>query len=131
MAFLEQPFRWLKAITHYRATTSGGPNFPMSCVFAKITEDELATLDLTSWELGLQRGRASAFSNYEPICGRFSASGLQCQGFYSLLWPGGSDFAGLRLRKGSRETWTLDLDTDALGPHQVRIRLERLASPGW
>ena len=26
-AFLEQPLRWLKSISKYKATTSGGPNF--------------------------------------------------------------------------------------------------------
>jgi acyl-CoA synthetase (AMP-forming)/AMP-acid ligase II len=51
MAFLEQPFRWLKAITHYRATTSGGPNFAYELCVCKVSEDELATLDLSSWEL--------------------------------------------------------------------------------
>jgi acyl-CoA synthetase (AMP-forming)/AMP-acid ligase II len=35
-AFLQEPVRWLQAISRYRATTSGGPNLLMSCVFKKL-----------------------------------------------------------------------------------------------
>src|SRR5205823_448612 len=51
MAFLERPLRWLNAITSYRASTSGGPNFAYELCVRKVTEDDLAKLDLSSWEL--------------------------------------------------------------------------------
>src|SRR5262249_15143971 len=36
MAFLQRPFRWLNAISRYRATTSGGPNFAYELCVDKI-----------------------------------------------------------------------------------------------
>lgn len=58
-AFLENPARWLKAISRYKATTSGGPNFAYDLCVNKIPEAERAQLDLSSWTV--------AFNGAEPI----------------------------------------------------------------
>jgi acyl-CoA synthetase (AMP-forming)/AMP-acid ligase II len=46
--FLQRPSRWLKAITKYRATYSGGPNFAFDFCAERIREDELSEIDLSS-----------------------------------------------------------------------------------
>src|SRR5207253_5406220 len=46
--FLQRPLRWLEALTHYRATTSGGPNFAYDLCVRKISPAERATLDLSN-----------------------------------------------------------------------------------
>jgi amino acid adenylation domain-containing protein len=58
-AFLENPARWLKAISRYKATTSGGPNFAYDLCVNKIPEAERAQLDLSTWTV--------AFNGAEPI----------------------------------------------------------------
>lgn len=57
--FLQKPFRWLSAISKYKATTSGGPNFAYDLCVKKMTPEQKAALDLSSWEL--------AFTGAEPI----------------------------------------------------------------
>ena len=57
--FIQKPFRWLQAISHFKATTSGGPNFAYDLCIRKITPKQRATLDLSSWEV--------AFTGAEPI----------------------------------------------------------------
>lgn len=59
MHFLQKPIRWLQAVSRYRATTSGGPNFAYDVVCRKVTAEQLAALDLSNWEI--------AFSGAEPI----------------------------------------------------------------
>lgn len=59
MAFLEQPFRWLQAISKFRATTSGGPNFAYELCIRKITSGQKRELDLSCWTL--------AFNGSEPV----------------------------------------------------------------
>jgi amino acid adenylation domain-containing protein len=59
MAFLQRPLRWLKAISRYRATTSGGPNFAYDLCVRKTSPAERETLDLSSWQV--------AFNGAEPI----------------------------------------------------------------
>ncbi|CAM2008635.1 AMP-binding protein [Acanthopleuribacter pedis] len=60
--FLRRPMRWLRAISRYRATSSGAPNFAYELCLQKVTEKDLAELDLSSWEL--------AFNGAEPIAPR-------------------------------------------------------------
>ncbi len=59
LAFIQKPIRWLKAITRYQTTTSGGPNFAYDLCCRKITEEQRSKLDLSSWEV--------AFTGAEPI----------------------------------------------------------------
>src|SRR3990172_7251856 len=43
--FLKSPITWLAAISKYRATISGGPNFAYDLCIRKITDEQRATLD--------------------------------------------------------------------------------------
>jgi acyl-CoA synthetase (AMP-forming)/AMP-acid ligase II len=46
--FVQHPYRWLKAITDYKVTISVSPNFALELAAASVTDDELATLDLST-----------------------------------------------------------------------------------
>ncbi len=59
MSFLQRPLRWLQAITKYKGTVSGGPNFAYDLCLKRITPEERESLDLSSWTL--------AFNGAEPI----------------------------------------------------------------
>jgi len=59
VAFLQRPLRWLRAISEYGGTTSGGPNFAYELCVRKIAPEERAELDLSPWSL--------AFNGAEPI----------------------------------------------------------------
>ncbi|HEV2704400.1 MAG TPA: AMP-binding protein, partial [Pyrinomonadaceae bacterium] len=59
LAFLQKPARWLQAITRYGATTSGGPNFAYDLCVRKVSAEDLAALDLSSW--------SAAFNGSEPV----------------------------------------------------------------
>ncbi len=50
-AFLQRPSRWLQAISTFKAHTSGGPNFAYDLCVQKVTSDQRAALDLSSWTL--------------------------------------------------------------------------------
>ncbi|HEY4058511.1 MAG TPA: fatty acyl-AMP ligase [Kofleriaceae bacterium] len=57
--FVEKPVRWLAAATAHRATTIGAPNFAFELCTRKVSDAELATLDLSSLRL--------VFASAEPI----------------------------------------------------------------
>ncbi len=50
-AFVERPMRWLRAISDYRGTTSGGPNFAYDLCARKIRAAECEDLDLSCWKI--------------------------------------------------------------------------------
>ncbi|VVN03344.1 Linear gramicidin synthase subunit B [Pseudomonas fluorescens] len=57
--FLGRPMRWLEAISEYRGTISGGPDFAYRLCSERISESALARLDLSGWRV--------AYSGSEPI----------------------------------------------------------------
>jgi amino acid adenylation domain-containing protein len=59
VAFLQQPLRWLRAVSRYRGTTSGGPNFAYDLCVRRVPPAEIETLDLSSWQV--------AFNGAEPV----------------------------------------------------------------
>lgn len=52
-SFLQRPYRWLKAISDYRVTTSGAPNFAYDLCVRRISDEQKKTLDLSSWTTAL------------------------------------------------------------------------------
>jgi acyl-CoA synthetase (AMP-forming)/AMP-acid ligase II len=56
---LQKPLRWLGAISRYRATTSGGPNFAYDLCVRSIPPEKREQLDLSSWQV--------AFNGAEPV----------------------------------------------------------------
>ena len=58
-AFLQRPVRWLEAITRYRGTITGAPNFAFDLCVDKITPEQRENLDLSSLEI--------VFTGAEPI----------------------------------------------------------------
>lgn len=84
VAFLQKPLRWLQAISDYRATQSGGPNFAYDLCVDKITPAQKEGLDLSTWVV--------AYNAAEPIrretLERFARAFAPC-GFRShFLYPG-------------------------------------------
>jgi acyl transferase domain-containing protein/acyl-CoA synthetase (AMP-forming)/AMP-acid ligase II len=58
-AFIQKPVRWLNAISAYRGTCSGAPNFAFDLCVDKIRPEERAGLDLSCWY--------EAFNGAEPV----------------------------------------------------------------
>ncbi|MFN6486986.1 MULTISPECIES: non-ribosomal peptide synthetase/type I polyketide synthase [unclassified Nostoc] len=58
-AFVQQPIRWLKAISHYKANHSGSPNFGYELCVKNTTPEQQKNLDLSRW--------CSAYSGAEPV----------------------------------------------------------------
>ncbi len=83
MHFLQKPLRWLQAISRYKATTSGGPNFAYDLCVNKAKPEQLANLDLSSWEV--------AFSGAEPIQAetleKFNKKFARCGFNYNAFYP--------------------------------------------
>lgn len=76
MALLRDPGVWLSRISHYRAVSSGGPNFAYQLCLDRIPEAELAALDLSCWRwahCGAEPIKARTLSQFEA---RFAHCGL-------------------------------------------------------
>ncbi|MFS0518039.1 fatty acyl-AMP ligase [Nostoc sp. UIC 10607] len=82
MIFLQKPFYWLQAISSYRATTSGGPNFAYDLCVRKITPEQRATLDLSSWEVAFNGAEPVRAETMEQFATLFAPCGFRREAFY-------------------------------------------------
>ncbi|MFJ8098281.1 fatty acyl-AMP ligase [Streptomyces griseofuscus] len=79
--FVQDPYRWLKAITDHRVTISVGPNFAFDLCAQSLTDEEVATLDLS-----LLR---------QVFCGSEPVSGNTMERFEERFAPVGFDAGSL------------------------------------
>jgi acyl-CoA synthetase (AMP-forming)/AMP-acid ligase II/acyl carrier protein len=82
VAFLQRPLRWLQAISRYKATTSGGPNFAYDLCVSKITPELRATLDLSSWEVAFNGAEPVRADTLERFAATFADCGFRREAFY-------------------------------------------------
>ncbi len=80
--FLQKPWRWLDAISRYRATTSGGPDFAYQLCTRKITKKQLASLDLSSWEVAFTGAEPVRAETIEQFASTFAPCGFRKEAFY-------------------------------------------------
>jgi amino acid adenylation domain-containing protein len=99
MAFLQRPLRWLQAISNYKATTSGGPNFAYEMCVNKISPDERLQLDLSSWSVGFNGAEPIRADTLERFASAFESCGFRPDAFRTcyglaeatLIVSGGGD----------------------------------------
>jgi len=82
VAFLQRPLRWLQAISRYKATTSGGPNFAYELCVSKITNEQRETLDLSSWDVAFNGAEPVRAETLERFATAFEPYGFRREAFY-------------------------------------------------
>jgi acyl-CoA synthetase (AMP-forming)/AMP-acid ligase II len=83
LAFVRNPVRWLHAITRFRATTAGGPNFGYELLCrAKVTPEQCAGLDLRSWDLAFIGAEPTRAETIERFAAKFAPYGFRREAFY-------------------------------------------------
>ena len=80
--FLQKPFRWLEAISRYKATTSGGPNFAYDLCIRRTTPEQRASLDLSSWQVAFTGAEPVRAETIEQFAKAFKPCGFNPQAFY-------------------------------------------------
>jgi len=75
--FIQRPIRWLRAITKYRATHSGGPNFAYDYCIQKIKTQDREGLDLSSWVVAFNGSEPVRNQTVKDFYAAFESHGLQ------------------------------------------------------
>lgn len=82
LTFLQRPFRWLQAISQLRAVISGGPNFAYDLCVRKITPEQRATLDLSTWHMAFSGAEPVRAETIERFTAAFAPSGFRREAWY-------------------------------------------------
>jgi acyl-CoA synthetase (AMP-forming)/AMP-acid ligase II/acyl carrier protein len=81
-AFLQKPLRWLSAISRYRATTCGAPDFAYDLCARSIGPEDFAGLDLRSWDLAFCGAEPIRSPTLERFAQTFKPAGFRMEAFY-------------------------------------------------
>ncbi len=82
VSFLQKPLRWLQAISRYRATTSGGPNFAYDMCVQKIDPARRAELDLSSWTVAFNGSEPVRAETLKQFAKAFEPCGFRAEAFF-------------------------------------------------
>jgi amino acid adenylation domain-containing protein len=82
LSFLQRPVRWLEAISRFKGTTSGGPNFAYDLCVRKVTDEERARLDLTSWSVAFNGAESIRSETLERFAAAFEPCGFRREALY-------------------------------------------------
>src|SRR6185369_4081882 len=114
VSFLQQPWRWLEAITRFEITHTGGPNFAYDLCVRRVNREQRARLDLHSWRVAYNGAEPVRFETLQRFANEFGECGFRREAFYPAY---GLAEATLKVTGGSAITCTVR--SDALEKHRV------------
>jgi 1-acyl-sn-glycerol-3-phosphate acyltransferase len=124
LAFLARPARWLATLSRHHGTISAAPNFAFDLCVKRITDAELAGIDLSAWRLAMNGSEAVTADTIARFTARFVPCGFRAEAMgpvYGLaeasvgltVTPPGR---GPRVDAVSRETFERDRQAEQAGP---------------
>ncbi|MGD9546169.1 MAG: fatty acyl-AMP ligase [Candidatus Krumholzibacteriia bacterium] len=128
LAFLKRPLAWIEAISRYRGTTCGGPNFAYDlCAQAAAAADGGLDLDLSRWQVAYVGAEPVRAGTLQRFAKAFERYGFRKEAFFpcyglaevTLIATGGPR---------PRQPEIVRVDGGALAENRIQTR--RLPGPG-
>jgi len=116
--FIQRPIHWLEAISRYKGTHSGAPNFAYDLCVRKIAPEQLINLDLSSWHVtvnGAEPVRAETLKRFAEV---FKPCGFKLETFCPGYGLAEATLAVTALRSQEVPTF-YRIQTDALQQNWV------------
>lgn len=120
MSFIQNPYSWLKAISTYKATTSGGPNFAYDLLCDYVKPEQKLTLDLSSWEIAFSGAEPIRSETLERFYQNFKTCGFRRESFYPCYGMAEATLFITGVKKGTPPLVKY-FDEAALENNQVKV----------
>lgn len=118
IGFIQHPIGWLRAIAHYRATTSGAPDFAYALCARKVKDAQKVGLDLSTWSLAFNGAEPVRAEILDRFCEAFAPCGFRREAFYPCY--GLAEATLLVSGRADREPPVVaELDASSLAEHRV------------
>ena len=127
VSFVQKPIRWLQAISKYQATTSGAPNFAYELLCDRVKEDQLAKLDLSSWEVAFCGAEPVQAQTMEKFSRKFTKSGFRKAAFFPCY---GMEEATLMITGGNKAKFPTIKHLDKVALEQNEAVVGKKAQKG-
>lgn len=122
--FIQKPLRWLMAISRYKATTSGGPNFAYDLCVRKITPEQKSGLDLRSWEVAFNGAEPIRAESLRRFTAAFASCGFQNKAFLPCYGLAETTLIACGCNKNSEPTF-LRADAQALKSGRLALATDK------
>ncbi|MDJ0570210.1 MAG: fatty acyl-AMP ligase [Pleurocapsa sp. MO_192.B19] len=126
LMFLQNPLRWLKTISGYRATTSGGPNFAYDLCIRKFKPEQLTGLDLSSWQVAFNGAEPINHETLKKFAQTYAPYGFDYSAFYPCY---GMAEATLIISGGSKNAAVVTKTVQGKALEQNKIALADVSEP--
>ncbi|MEM7304382.1 MAG: AMP-binding protein [Pseudomonadota bacterium] len=120
-AFLRRPARWLQAISHFEATTSGGPNFAYEYCLRRCTDHDLNELDLSSWKVAFNGAEPIRSNTLKEFSQRFKDVGFSAHAFTPCYGLAEATLIVTSVRNNNADQSVLLINRQALNQSQIQI----------
>lgn len=131
---IQEPSRWLRAISRFRVTATGGPNFGYELCLKRPPRDGADAIDLSTWKVAYTASEPILASTIEQFSKQFAPVGFSPRAFYpcyglaeaTLIVTGG---------QADAEVFTISVDSEQLArglavPSEDGAPARRLVSSG-
>ncbi|GAA2017328.1 hypothetical protein GCM10009799_51690 [Nocardiopsis rhodophaea] len=120
--FVIRPARWLEAISRYRGEMVAAPNFAYDLCHDRVSDDELAALDLSSWRHACNGAEPVRAETIERFTDRFTPCGFRPETFRPCYGMAEATLAVTIPRAGARPT-VIERTWDSAEPYIQGTRL--------
>jgi acyl-CoA synthetase (AMP-forming)/AMP-acid ligase II len=126
--FLQQPVRWLRAITKYRGDVSGGPNFAYDLCVRRI-DPAAHALDLSSWQIAFDGAEVVRRDTLDRFVAKFGAVGFRRAAFLPCYGLAESTLIAAATPRAAEPT-VIEVDRAALERGEVATGDRAVVSSG-
>jgi amino acid adenylation domain-containing protein/non-ribosomal peptide synthase protein (TIGR01720 family) len=126
-ALLQNPARWLQAISRYGVTHSGGPNFAYGLCVRRIDEAERESLNLSTWSVAYNGAEPVRYETLERFAAAFASCGFRREAFYPAY---GLAEATLKVTGGRRHNGPAYCTVQGSALEQHRVVQSEPGAPG-
>jgi acyl-CoA synthetase (AMP-forming)/AMP-acid ligase II len=111
LAFAQRPQRWLEAISKFRATISGAPNFAYEQCILRTPQEERCGLDLSTWRVAFCGAELVRFATLQAFGDTFASCGFRRDAFLACY---GLAEATVAVSGGRENDVAITISRDAL-----------------
>lgn len=138
VTFLRRPLAWLRMVSRYGSTVTGGPNFAYDLCVRRATDADIVGLDLSSVELTFTGAEPVRAETIERFTERFGPAGFRAESFYpcyglaeaTLFVTGGKPLGGWHSVPVARDALELDGTARPAEPAEPSRSLVSCGPPG-
>lgn len=118
--FVRRPLVWLLAITRYKGTIAGAPNFAFDLCVDKVVKDDLKNIDLTSLRIAYNAAEPVKSETLERFSNKFKEVGFSTDSFYPAYGMAEST-AFITGGHGTDMLESVNVDKSALANNQIKL----------